>query len=38
VAQWYSTGTHIEDRKRADQTRNEDVALREEIDDASMFD
>jgi formate hydrogenlyase transcriptional activator len=31
-------GNHIEDRKRAeDRTRNENVALREEIDHASMF-
>jgi formate hydrogenlyase transcriptional activator len=38
VARWYSTGTDIEDRKRAeDRTRNENVALREEIDRASMF-
>jgi formate hydrogenlyase transcriptional activator len=38
VARWYSTGIDIEDRKRAeDRTRNENVALREEIDHASMF-
>ncbi len=38
VARWYCTGTDIEDRKRAeDRTRNENVALREEIDHASMF-
>ena len=38
LTRWYSTGTDIEDRKRAeDRTRNENVALREEIDNASMF-
>ena len=38
LARWYSTGTDIEDRKRAeDRARNENVALREEIDHASMF-
>ena len=38
VTRWYSTGTDIEDRKRAeDRTRNENTALREEIDHASMF-
>jgi formate hydrogenlyase transcriptional activator len=38
LLRWYATGTDIEDRKRAeDRTRNENVALREEIDDASMF-
>jgi len=38
LTRWYSTGTDIEDRKRAeDRTRNENVALREEIDHASMF-
>ena len=38
LRRWYSTGTDIEDRKRAeDRTRNENVALREEIDHASMF-
>ena len=35
---WYSTRTDIEDRKRAeDRTKNENVALREEVDKASMF-
>src|SRR3989442_8430452 len=35
---WYAKGTDIEDRKRAeDRTRNENVALREEIDHSSMF-
>ena len=35
---WYATGTDIEDRKRAEErTRNENVALREEIDRSSMF-
>jgi formate hydrogenlyase transcriptional activator len=38
VTRWYTTGTDIEDRKRAeDRTKNENVALREEIDHASMF-
>jgi formate hydrogenlyase transcriptional activator len=38
VTRWYTTGTDIEERKRAeDRTNNENVALREEIDDASMF-
>ena len=38
LTRWYSTGTDIEDRKRAeDRTKNENVALREEIDHASMF-
>ncbi len=38
LVRWYVTGTDIEDRKRAeDRTRNENVALREEIDHASMF-
>jgi formate hydrogenlyase transcriptional activator len=35
---WYATGTDIDDRKRAEErTRNENVALREEIDRSSMF-
>jgi PAS domain S-box-containing protein len=39
VTRWYGTGTDIEDRKRAeDKLRSENVALREEIDKASMFD
>jgi formate hydrogenlyase transcriptional activator len=38
LLRWYATGTDIEDRKRAeDRTKNENVALREEIDHASMF-
>jgi PAS domain S-box-containing protein len=38
VTRWYGTGTDIEDRKRAeDRLRSENVALREEIDKASMF-
>jgi PAS domain S-box-containing protein len=38
LTRWYATGTDIEDRKRAeDRTRNENTALREEIDHASMF-
>ena len=35
--QWCGTGTDVEDRKRAEErTRNENVALREEIDRSSM--
>jgi PAS domain S-box-containing protein len=35
---WYVAGTDIEDRKQAEQQlQNENVALREEIDRASMF-
>ena len=38
LVRWYGTGTDIEDRKRAEErTRNENVALREEIDRSSMF-
>jgi formate hydrogenlyase transcriptional activator len=38
LTRWYATGTDIEDRKRAEErTKNENVALREEIDHASMF-
>ncbi|MFZ1120295.1 MAG: sigma 54-interacting transcriptional regulator, partial [Candidatus Binataceae bacterium] len=38
LVRWYATGTDIEDRKRAEErTRNENVALREEIDRSSMF-
>jgi formate hydrogenlyase transcriptional activator len=38
VVRWYATGTDIEERKRAEErTRNENVALREEIDRSSMF-
>ena len=38
VIRWYGTGTDIDDRKRAEErVRNENVALREEIDKASMF-
>jgi formate hydrogenlyase transcriptional activator len=38
VIRWYATGTDIDDRKRAeDRTRNENVALREEIVRSSMF-
>jgi formate hydrogenlyase transcriptional activator len=35
---WYGTGTDVEDRERLEErTRNENVALREEIDRSSMF-
>jgi formate hydrogenlyase transcriptional activator len=38
LVNWYATGTDIDDRKRAeDRTRNENVALREEIVRSSMF-
>jgi PAS domain S-box-containing protein len=38
VMRWYVTGIDIDDRKHAEQRlRNENVALREEIDKASMF-
>ncbi len=38
IARWYVTGTDIEDHKQAEDTlRRENVALREEIDKASMF-
>jgi len=38
VIRWYATGTDIDDRVRAhERTRNENVALREQIDRESMF-
>ncbi|HJY88757.1 MAG TPA: PAS domain-containing protein, partial [Candidatus Acidoferrum sp.] len=38
VARWYAAATDIEDRKQAEQRlQDENVALREEIDKASMF-
>jgi PAS domain S-box-containing protein len=38
ITRWYVTGTDIEDRKQAeDRLRQENVALREEINKASMF-
>jgi formate hydrogenlyase transcriptional activator len=38
LVRWYATGTDIDDRKRSeDRTRNENVALREEIVRSSMF-
>ena len=38
ILRWYATGTDIDDRKRVeDQTRNENIVLREDIDRASMF-
>ncbi len=38
ITRWYVAGTDIEDRKQAEQRlENENVALREEIDRASMF-
>jgi formate hydrogenlyase transcriptional activator len=38
VSRWYATGTDIDDRVRAEErTRNENLALREQIDRESMF-
>jgi formate hydrogenlyase transcriptional activator len=38
IIRWYSTGTDIDDRKRAEErTHKENLALREEIDHSSMF-
>jgi formate hydrogenlyase transcriptional activator len=38
VIRWYATGTNIEDRKQAEaRMRNENLALREEIDRSSMY-
>jgi PAS domain S-box-containing protein len=38
ITRWYGTATDIEDRKRAEEgIRKENIALREEIDKASMF-
>src|SRR2546430_2398289 len=38
VIRWYATGIDIDDRKRNEErTRNENVALREEIEHISMF-
>jgi formate hydrogenlyase transcriptional activator len=38
LVRWYATGTDIDDRKRAeDRIRNENVALREDIERSSMF-
>jgi len=38
ITRWYVTGTDIEDRKQAeDSLHRENVALREEVDKASMF-
>ena len=38
ILRWYATGTDIEDHKQAEERmRNENLALREEIDHASMF-
>ena len=39
VTRWYATGTDIDERKQAEErTRQENVALREQIDQAFMFD
>lgn len=38
LVRWYATGTDIDDRKRSeDRTRNENIALREEITRSSLF-
>jgi formate hydrogenlyase transcriptional activator len=38
LLRWYATGTDIEDRKQVEERmRNENLALREEIDRSSMF-
>jgi PAS domain S-box-containing protein len=38
IARWYATGTDIEDRKQAEERiRDENLALREQIDQALMF-
>jgi len=38
IMRWYAAATDIEDRKQAeDRLRSENVALREEIDKASML-
>ena len=38
LVRWYATGTDIDDRKRTeDRVRNENVALREDIVNSSMF-
>jgi formate hydrogenlyase transcriptional activator len=38
VTRWYSVTTDIDDRKQAEQRlQNENIALREEVDQASMF-
>lgn len=38
VVRWYATATDIDDRKQAEErTRQENLALREEIDHSSMF-
>jgi formate hydrogenlyase transcriptional activator len=38
IIRWYSTGTDIDDRKRNEErTQKENLALREEIDQSSMF-
>src|SRR5260370_37546537 len=38
VIRWYATGTDIDDRKQAEErARQENVALREHIDQAFMF-
>jgi formate hydrogenlyase transcriptional activator len=38
LRRWYATGTDIDDRKQAEQAlQSENIALREEVDRASMF-
>jgi formate hydrogenlyase transcriptional activator len=39
IIRWYATGTDIDDRKQAEErTRQENIALREQIDQVLMFD
>ena len=39
IIRWYATGTNIDERKRTEErVRNENTALREEIDRSSLFD
>jgi formate hydrogenlyase transcriptional activator len=38
IVRWYATGSDIDERKRAEErTKNENLALREDIDRSSMF-
>jgi formate hydrogenlyase transcriptional activator len=38
IVRWYASATDIDDRKRSeDRTRNENIALRDEVDKAFMF-
>jgi formate hydrogenlyase transcriptional activator len=38
IIRWYATGTDIDDRKQAEErTQQENIALREQIDQVFMF-